>query len=72
MIHKIERLGTEKEAEGWFLINELVKIRYVEDDEGLRADIEFDEEIITEQEAQELANELIKVVLEEVKQAAEQ
>ena len=73
MIYKLERLGTVEDNNGSFLINEAVKVKYVVDtqiingkeQEGLRADIDFNESDITEAEAQELAQELITKIIKE-------
>ena len=63
MIEKIDRLGTETKHDGWFMINEKLKIRLVaESDKVIRPEFEFDEDVMSLTEAEQLAQELIDSV----------
>lgn len=63
MITSLDRLGTEKNPEGWFLINKCVKVRYLYNDNNIDMDIKFDKDHIDEEGAAKLANELLDRVL---------
>ena len=64
MIHKVERIGTEDNAEGWFEINDSVQVQYIGDEDGgITMNLNFDDTIITEAEAIELGNELLRKTL---------
>jgi len=58
MIHKLEKLKDD-----WYLINDSVRIKYIEVNDDIEMKLEIDETLITEEEAIELGNELfIKIV----------
>jgi len=64
MIYSVERLGDENNHDGWFRVNDSIEVQYVDDgNDNLKANINFNEEVITEQEAEELANEFLQEVL---------
>ena len=60
MITSIERIGTQEDHDGWFLVNKHLQVRFNESNDGLTMDINFDDDILTDQEANELANELLQ------------
>ena len=62
MIESIERLGTADDNEGYFLINNKVKVRYNEDG---TMDLEYND--MEENEAINLAEELLEKSLQNLK-----
>ena len=64
MIYSVERLGDENNHDGWFRVNDSIEVKFVQgENDELRANINFNEEVITEQEAEELANEFLQEVM---------
>ena len=60
MIHSLERIGTADSHDGWFKINNAVAVKYVTKDNEMYVELKYDDEIVTEQEAYNLAEELLE------------
>ncbi len=68
MITSIERIGTEESHDGWFRVNKHVDMRFVEDENHeLRVELNFDDSILTEQEAFELSQEVLHEAIHNAK-----
>ena len=59
MIHSLERIGTKENHDGWFKINNAVAVKYVTKDNEMYVELKYDDEMVTEQEAYNLAEELL-------------
>jgi hypothetical protein len=60
LLHSVQRIGTSEKNDGYFLINDSVQVQYVETDGEITMNLNYNEEDITEQEAYDLAAELLK------------
>lgn len=68
MITSIERIGSEKNHDGWFLINKHLNVQYITEikdgKEGVTINMNFDDKVMTEDEAYELAEHVLKESIE--------
>lgn len=61
MITSIERIGSDENHDGWFLINKQLQVKYTQDKEGkIVSELNFEPDVLTDQEAHELAEELLQ------------
>ena len=69
MITSIERLGSEESHDGWFRVNKHVDMRFnVDEKDAMNVELRFDHTVLTEQEAYELAQEVLQEAIHTAKE----